>query len=132
LGGVALAKFDLVGSKGRLQLEKAYEYATERVLTSYKDDKKPKKKTFEKVDQFAAEISYFSDCVMKDRVPEPSAHEGRADIRVIQAILKSLDTGRAIRLNPEKTKLRYPQIKHKMHKPPVKEPKTVNVSAPTT
>ena len=41
-----------------------------------------------KTDQFAAEMDYFSACIIKNRDPEPSGAEGLADIRVIQAINK--------------------------------------------
>lgn len=129
-GADACATYDLVGTKGRLHLEKAFEYAEKRELTIYKEDKNPKKKTYKKADQFAAEITYFSDCVQQHRMPEPSGFEGRADVKIIKAVLKSLDTGRVVKLKENERRLKYPQPKNAMRKPPVSEPQTVNVRAP--
>jgi glucose-fructose oxidoreductase len=57
------------------------------------------KKTFAKRDQFAAELAYFSDCVLKDKEPEPSGRDGLADVRIIQALLKSAEDNRPVRLS---------------------------------
>jgi hypothetical protein len=50
-------------------------------------------KTFDKVDQFAGETKYFSDCVLDNREPEPDGEEGLCDVAVIKAIEKSISTG---------------------------------------
>ena len=44
-------------------------------------------------DQFAPELLYFSDCIQKDRQPEPSGEEGLADVRVIEALYRSARRG---------------------------------------
>lgn len=129
-GADACATYDLVGTKGRIHLEKAFEYAEKRELCHLKDDKEVKDKVYKKADQFAAEITYFSDCLLNNKVPEPSAHEGKADVRIIKAILKSLDTGSVVRLKELPRKLKYPQPQNVMKMPPVSEPDTVNVRAP--
>jgi len=36
-----------------------------------------------KGDQFAPELLYFSECIQKNRQPEPSGWEGLADVRII-------------------------------------------------
>ncbi len=125
------SSFELVGTEGRLRLEKAYEYATERILTVYKEDKVKKEKTFKKADQFGPEISYFSDCILQNKDPEPSFEEGIADIRVIRGILKSLDEGRPIRFKSKDFNLQYPQPDLAMEYPPIDKPETVNVTSPT-
>ena len=38
--------------------------------------------------------SYFSDCVLRGREPEPSGEEGLADVRVIEALERSIETGK--------------------------------------
>ncbi|MBI2216983.1 MAG: Gfo/Idh/MocA family oxidoreductase [Candidatus Rokubacteria bacterium] len=53
---------------------------------------------FEATDQFAAEISYFSDCIQKDRQPEPSGVEGLQDVRLVEAIYRSARDGRPVTL----------------------------------
>lgn len=49
-------------------------------------------------DQFAAELSHFVSRVRRRRGPEPSAREGEADIRILDAIDRSARTGRVVRL----------------------------------
>ncbi len=47
-------------------------------------------------DQFAAEIDYFSQCVLRDEEPRSSGEDGKIDIQVIQAIQLSLQERRAV------------------------------------
>jgi hypothetical protein len=49
-------------------------------------------------DQFAREISYFADCVLHSRNPRPSGLEGLRDVRIIDAIHRSLRTRRPVAL----------------------------------
>ena len=49
-------------------------------------------------DQFAAELVYFSDCVLHGREPEPGGAEGLADVAVIEAIQESSRRGCAVRI----------------------------------
>jgi len=77
-------------------------------------------KKFPPGDQFAAELIYFSDCILNDRAPEPTGNEGLADVRVINAIYESARTGRSIQLEPVRKDTRPDpdmQIKH----PPVEK-----------
>lgn len=43
-------------------------------------------RVFPNRNQFAAEIVYFSDCVLNDEKPEPSGLEGLSDVRIIEPI----------------------------------------------
>lgn len=44
--------------------------------------------------RFAPELVYFSDCILRDAEPEPSGEEGIADVRMIEALNRSMETGR--------------------------------------
>ena len=46
------------------------------------------------------ELLHFSDCILKDRPPEPSGEEGLQDVRIVQALYESARTGRVVRLPP--------------------------------
>lgn len=94
-----VSSYRIGGSEGDLRVEPAYEYTEELVhyLTVGGD---LTKKSFKSGDQFAPEIKYFSDCVLQDREPEPSAEEGRCDIRVVEAILASARARRPVDLPP--------------------------------
>jgi predicted dehydrogenase len=54
--------------------------------------------SFEPTDQFAAEISYFSNCILQGRAPEPSGVEGLQDVRLVEAIYRSARDGRPVTL----------------------------------
>jgi predicted dehydrogenase len=128
-GAVDISRYTLIGTKGKLTYEPAYDYsmALKRQLTI---DEKTATKTFPKRDQFAAELTYFSDCILHDKEPEPSGLEGLADIRIVQAILESARTARPVALEPmpEKQKVSPAQ---EIHKPAHGKPEVVNAESPS-
>jgi hypothetical protein len=56
---------------------------------------KKSKRKFAKRNQFAAEIIYFSDCILEIRTPEPTGLEGLADVWVVRALYESARTWQA-------------------------------------
>ena len=120
--------YRIVGTKGDLCLDEAYEYQAEREMVVTVNDR-PRTRTFPKTDQFAPELIYFSDCVLRDVEPEPSGEEGLADVRVIEALLRSAEDGRSVRLPPFKRRMR-PEPRMKMRQPPVREPEPVHADSP--
>ena len=71
---------------------------------------------------------YFSECVLTDRAPEPSGEEGLQDVRIIQALYESADTGKAVQLPPYEPAQR-PDGRQRIVQPPVKEPEMVHAEA---
>jgi predicted dehydrogenase len=127
-GSADVAEYDLVGTRGRLRLENAYEYLGElKCVTTI--DGKTAEKTFKPGDQFAPELIYFSDCILNDRPPEPSGNEGLADVRVINAIYESAKTGQVKRIEPVPKK-RRPDQEMQIKRPPIKEPESVGAAFP--
>jgi glucose-fructose oxidoreductase len=128
-GAVDISRYTLIGTKGKLTYEPAYDYsmALKRQITI---DENTSTKTFPKRDQFAAELVYFSDCILKDKEPEPSGLEGLADVRIVQAILESARTKRPVEIQPmpEKRKVSPGQ---KIHRPAHGKPQTVNAESPS-
>lgn len=61
-------------------------------------DGKTTRKRIGKRDQFAPALLYFSDCILKNRQPEPSGEEGMQDVRIIQALHASAKTGRFVKI----------------------------------
>lgn len=84
----------VVGDKGRLRLEPAYDYATDLTVEVEANGKRPQRKTFPKRDQVAAELVAFGRCVREGRDPEPSGEEGLADLNVLEAIQRATESGR--------------------------------------
>lgn len=122
-------EYRIVGTKGNLYVENGYEYAAEieHWLTVKEKTKHTKYKMH---DQFGPELVYFSDCVLKNRQPEPSGVEGLADIRIVEALFESLRTNRPVRLPAFKLAKR-PSKKQEITRPKVREPKFVKAEGAT-
>lgn len=127
-GAFASSDYDLIGTKGRIRLEKGYEYSKTMSLKIYEDRKIITKK-YPKRDQFAPELLYFSDCIQKKKRPEPSGEEGLADIKIIEALLLSIDLGSPITLD-EINKRSRPGDSQKITRPFLSRPKLINVTDP--
>jgi predicted dehydrogenase len=124
-----VSSYRICGSEGDLRVEPAYEYAekNEHHLTL---EGKTKSESFSKRDQFAPELEYFSRCILEDRTPEPNGEEGIDDVRVIEAILQSADTGKPVPLEPRQ-RARRPGLAQESKKPAVGKQATVNAPSPS-
>lgn len=98
-GAADRAVYQVIGTEGYLELENAYEYATEMTLHVHSPHG-DKARTFPKRDQIAGELEYFVRCIRDDVQPEPSGWEGLADVRILQAIQQSARFGRAVPIEP--------------------------------
>lgn len=127
-GAFDSADFDLVGTKGRIRLEKAYEYSTSMKLKIY-EDRKIITRRYPKRDQFSPEMIYFSDCIQKKKRPEPSADEGIADIKIIEALLLSIDLGSPITMDEINKRVR-PNESQKITRLPFSKPRLFNANPP--
>jgi predicted dehydrogenase len=122
-GGADRSAYEIVGTKGSITLDPAYEYAqgVEYVLRL---GKRKREKRYEKSDQFAPELLYFSDCILRDSEPEPSGEEGIADVRVIEALNRSIETGRWV--SPElPQRRRRPTLRQEIRRPGIQPPPLV-------
>ena len=96
-GAAPVSTFQIVGNKGDLRMDSAYSYQGELKQQITINEQKHEQ-SFPAGDQFAAEIAYFSDFVLTGKDPEPSGKEGLIDVRTIQAIYQSAQTGQPIKL----------------------------------
>jgi len=121
--------YEIVGTKGSLRVDPAYEYAEGLAYELNIGGKKTRKET-QKRDQFAAELLYFSDCIINNRQPEPSGEEGLQDVRIISALYESADAGKPVEIPPYVPAAR-PTLDQEIQRPPVdKPPKPVAARAP--
>jgi len=129
-GASDCAEYRVVGTKGNVRLEPAYEYAME--LKQYvTTGGKLRERVFAKRDQFAPELAYFSDCIRRNAEPEPSGWEGLADVRIIEALYRSDKRRKAVAL-PEFEKRARPTERQEIHRPPVnRPPKPVRTKPPS-
>jgi len=120
-----VAAYRIVGTKGHLRVDPAYEYA-EGLAYELTVNGRTTRKRIGKRDQFAPELLYFSDCILKNREPEPSGEEGLQDVRIVQALYESAETGKAIAIPPFERSKR-PSGRQQITRPGVKKPHVVNV-----
>jgi predicted dehydrogenase len=122
-----VASYRIVGTKGHLHADPAYEYAEGLEYRLTIDGKKSRKKT-SKRDQFAPELLYFSDCILNDREPESSGEEGLQDVRIVQALYQSARAGHPIAIRPF-TKTVRPTGRQRITRPGIKKPPLVKVQS---
>jgi glucose-fructose oxidoreductase len=122
-----VAEYRIVGSKGEIHVDPAFEYA-EGLGYELTIEGKTTTKRIGKRDQFAPQLLYFSDCILNHRDPEPSGEEGLQDVRIVQALYKSARTGKAVPIPPF-TKTKRPTGRQRISKPGVRKPALVKVQS---
>ncbi len=90
----------LMGDQGRVELEPATRYDGNRMWTG-KDGREqvvipPPAPAF---NQFVGQLDHLSQCVTTGREPIVSGEEGLRDMRIVEAIYRSVREGRTIRLD---------------------------------
>ncbi len=123
-GAADADSYQVVGTKGALQLKPGFDYHERKTLTVTIDGKE-KQTSFGQVDQFGGETEYFSRCILENREPEPSGYEGLADIRIVEALLKSMRSGQPVKLEPFDKKGSWPGEGQEMEKSAVKPEKNL-------
>jgi predicted dehydrogenase len=92
------SRYEVIGTRGRLTLDPAFDYTNElKYILAQPEHQEQHVKPM--VDQFAPEILHFSKCILEDLQPRPCGYEGLADIKVIEAIIESCKTGKAVELD---------------------------------
>jgi glucose-fructose oxidoreductase len=128
-GAADVAHYEIVGTKGRLRLDSAYDFA-EAAKQVTRTNGQEKSKSYAKHDQFAPLLIHFSDCVLQDREPEPSGLEGLRDVRIIEALYDSVERGAPVKLESLPPTQR-PDKSQEMKKPAVPKPKLIHAQTPT-
>ena len=128
-GAVPIATYSVIGTKGKLTANAAYEYSMNIQMTVTSEGKTTER-VFRKRDQFAPELIYFSDCILQNKEPEPSGEEGLIDIQIISAAYRSAETGQTVPIRTAKRD-RRPEPSQQIDRPPVEEPELVNARMPS-
>jgi glucose-fructose oxidoreductase len=132
-GAADRSRYEIVGTKGSVVVDPAFEYAEglsyELTLSQKKGGDKKQRKKFAKSDQFAPELVHFAKCVRANRRPEPSGMEGLIDVAIIDAIHRSITTGGwAVVEAPQKR--RRPSLRQEIRRPAVpREPQLVQAES---
>jgi glucose-fructose oxidoreductase len=129
LGATDVSRYSLIGTRGVLAAEPAYDYALELRQHLIVEGKRVSRK-FPKRDQFAPELLYFSECILNDKEPEPSGLEGLADVRIIEAIYESVKTARPVKV-PALPQKKRPELEQQIYRPGHDQPELVNAKPPS-
>jgi glucose-fructose oxidoreductase len=121
--------YEVIGTKGVLKMDPAYAMSGS-IKCEITIAGKTRKTTYRKRDQFAAELVYFSDCILNDEQPEPGGAEGLADVRIIAALRQSAADAKPVAVPAEQIPKR-PSLVQEIQKPATEEPELVRAAAPS-
>ncbi|MCO5399664.1 Gfo/Idh/MocA family protein [Ralstonia soli] len=127
--GANVDQYRVLGTKGDLEVSPGFTFGVglRHHLTL---DGKTQERAFDATDQFGGELQYFSDCILNNREPEPNGEEGLADVRVLAAIERALESGQPQNLGPFRRHARMePAQVRKL--PPVPSPDLVDAAEPS-
>ena len=124
------AEIDVIGTKGSVRLESAYEYSVGMKQITQVGGR-TKTRYYPVHDQFAPQLQYFSTCILQNRVPEPSGQEGLIDVTIIEALHRSARSGRAVRVKVALKRTR-PSLKQGRRLPRPRVRHQVQVKSPTS
>lgn len=128
-GAASVGRYSIVGSKGILTADPAYEYSSDIRLTIDRNGKN-EQKVYPKRDQFAPELIYFSQCILEDREPEPDGEEGLIDVQIVRAAYRACTSGKVTSIDSAHRK-RRPEPSQEIQRPPVEEPELVHAEMPS-
>ncbi|MBA9844556.1 MAG: Gfo/Idh/MocA family oxidoreductase [Ralstonia sp.] len=126
--GASIDQYRILGTKGDLEVSPGFMFG---VGLKYRAtiDGKTHEQAFDATDQFGGELQYFSDCILNNREPEPNGEEGLADVRVLAAIERALESGQPQNLGPfqRQGRMETAQVRKL---PPVPSPELVDAAEP--
>jgi glucose-fructose oxidoreductase len=126
-GASDVSSYRVVGTKGDLSVEPAYEYQ-EALVHRLTRNGGVKRRRFARRDQFAPELLHLSECIRKNSDPEPSGEEGLVDVLILEGISQSARTGRRVALDLPR-RMQRPSLRLERSRPPVKKPRLVEVES---
>lgn len=127
--GASIDQYRILGTKGDLEVSPGFMFG---VGLKYRAtiDGQTHEQAFDATDQFGGELQYFSDCILNNREPEPNGEEGLADVRVLAAIERALESGQPQNLGPfqRQGRMETAQVRKL---PPVPSPELVDAAEPS-
>ena len=92
-GAADVSRYTLIGTKGSLTAEPAYDYSM-GLETSHHDRRKDKHEEISPSAISLPRVDLLFRLHSSNKEPEPSGLEGLADVRIVRAIYESARTGR--------------------------------------
>jgi len=128
-GATKVSEYRVIGTEGVLKMDPAYTWHGDIEQTILRKTKS-KTRIFKHRDQIAAELVYFSDCILTKKEPEPSGREGLIDVRILEALRTSYEKNRTVRIKLRVKKHR-PSITQSIERKPPKKPKPIKADPPS-
>jgi len=95
--GAGSKRYRVACSDGWFQLEPAYGYGGLKIQTM-KGNQKGEITDLPDVNHFAAEMDHLSACIRDNKQPDTPGEEGLADMKIMTAILKAVETGQKVKV----------------------------------
>lgn len=92
------SRYEIVGTEGSVAAERAFQVGESGVTITIRVGDAVTTEGLPHVDQYGLEIAHFSACVRDVSLPLAPGEDGVAQMRVVDAIRQSLQTGQAINL----------------------------------
>ena len=128
-GAADRSRYQVVGTKGSIVCDPAFHYA-EGLAYELTVGEKTRRKQFPKRDQFAPELVHFAQRVRARRKPEPSGKEGLIDVAIIEAIHRSIASGKWVSMKATPKKRRRPTLRQEIRRPAVpREPTMIHAES---
>ncbi len=100
-----IQKYTVVGTEGSIEVNPGFNYG-KPMEHFIMQGQKESHESFKNTDHFGGELKYFSQCILDGQDPEPDGYEGLADVRVIEAIHRSLESGQWEKVEPTEIRRR--------------------------
>jgi predicted dehydrogenase len=127
-GATFNASYEVIGTKGKLRLDPGFGGETSHHYLTI--DGRTTQHDHHDHDHFGPQLSYFSDCILQDREPEPNGEEGLIDVLIVEALYRSAREGCAMQLDlPHKQQ--WPDLDQAITYPSVAPAVTVKTRSPT-
>jgi predicted dehydrogenase len=102
-GSARSERYRIVGAKGFIEMDPAFGYRGQRLFlkqggAEQGDDQKNELR-LQAVNQFAAEMDHFSDCLLTGKAPRTPGEMGLADMNIIAAIHEAVRTAKTVRIS---------------------------------
>jgi len=97
-GGDDIDALQVVGTKGVLSLDPAYGFQVDTVIHHREGGVMQASQAAQECDHFAAQATYFADCIQQGKRPVSGGEEGLADVHAMLAIEKAAESGQAQRI----------------------------------
>ncbi|MFN8445890.1 MAG: Gfo/Idh/MocA family oxidoreductase [Caldilineaceae bacterium] len=83
------SRYRAIGDKGWVEMDPAFSYSGLRLYQLTEKEGQKSELRLESINQFAAEMDHFAQCIIEDKMPKTPGELGLADVRIIQAIYES-------------------------------------------